>query len=63
MSEYRVRWCIDIEADTAREAAAKALSIQRDVFSDAVVFQVVPARGGHEVEIDLCVEEQSLRKR
>lgn len=38
MPEYRVVWEIDIEADTPKEAAKKALKIQRDPESTATVF-------------------------
>ena len=40
MREYRVRWEIDIEADTPEEAAALALAIQRKPDSIATVFDV-----------------------
>ena len=36
----KVRWDIDIEARTPREAARKALRIQRDPESIATVFEV-----------------------
>jgi hypothetical protein len=38
---YRVTWTIDVDADGPREAAAKALEIQRDTESTATVFNVV----------------------
>ena len=41
MTEFRVMWEIDIDADTPEEAARKALAIQRDPTSSAVVFNVV----------------------
>ena len=37
---YRVKWEIDIEADSPRQAAVKALEIQRDRNSMATVFEV-----------------------
>jgi len=37
---YRVSWVIDIEADSAEEAAREALAIQRDPQSLATVFTV-----------------------
>ena len=42
MPLYRVRWEIDIEADNANEAAARALIVQRDNDPDnsATVFGV-----------------------
>lgn len=38
--EYKVAWSIDIMADSSREAAEKALEIQRDKESMATVFDV-----------------------
>jgi hypothetical protein len=45
MKTYRVVWEIDIDADTPREAAEKALAIQRDPGSDATYFDVKDADG------------------
>jgi hypothetical protein len=41
MSTHRVIWEIDIDVDSPREAAEKALEIQRDVNSTATCFTVV----------------------
>jgi hypothetical protein len=38
-TEYRVGWCIDVQADSHEEAARKALAIQRDPESIATVFE------------------------
>ena len=51
MPLHRVIWEIDIEADTARDAARKALDIQRNPKSIATVFKV--ANPERTVEIDL----------
>lgn len=40
MPDYRVRWEIDIDADSPREAAEKAREIQLDPESTAIVFEV-----------------------
>jgi hypothetical protein len=40
MKTYRVKWEIDIDAESAPEAAAKALKIQRNSESAATVFEV-----------------------
>lgn len=40
MNSYRVKWEIDVEADTPEEAARKALAIQRNPESIATVFDV-----------------------
>ena len=40
MKTYRVKWEIDVEAKTPREAAEWALRIQRDRESTATVFSV-----------------------
>jgi len=41
MAHYVVTWSIDIEADSAQQAAETALIIQRDTSSTAVFFEVV----------------------
>jgi hypothetical protein len=38
--QFRVRWEIDIEADSPKEAAQKALEIHRDPGSIATIFEV-----------------------
>jgi len=40
MNSYIVTWTINIEADTPKEAAEKALTIQRDPSSIATCFDV-----------------------
>jgi hypothetical protein len=40
MAEYYIEWSIEIDADSPREAAEKALAIQRDPNSSATVFKV-----------------------
>lgn len=40
MAEYRVKWEIDVEADSHEEAARIALEIQRDPESTATFFMV-----------------------
>lgn len=40
MSSYRVVWEIDIEAESYKEAAEKALEIQRTTHSSALCFHV-----------------------
>ena len=42
MTEYRVIWEIDIDADTPTEAALAARAIQQDANSIATVFDVTP---------------------
>ena len=49
---YRVTWRIDIEADSPREAAERALAIQRKPESIATVFDVTDMEG-HTVRVDL----------
>lgn len=51
METYRVRWEIDIEANTPQQAAQEALVIQRDPNSNATVFDVEDSRGVS-IEID-----------
>ena len=38
--EYHVTWEIELDADSPREAAEKALAVQRDIFLDALYFEV-----------------------
>lgn len=56
MRSYLVTWKIDIEADNAEEAAARALIIHRDEGSTATVFEVVDEETGIEETIDLNEE-------
>lgn len=42
MPEYRVTWEMDIDADSPREAAEKALAVQRNPESIATIFTVTP---------------------
>ncbi len=53
---YRVTWVIDIDADTPREAAEKALEIQRDPQSIATHFIVRAVNSIMRVEIDLSLD-------
>jgi hypothetical protein len=67
MNEYLVTWSVDVDADDPHEAAAKALEMQRDPSSTALVFEVAevtPASGIHPcklgetvVEVDLYAED------
>lgn len=52
MTEYKVIWVIDVDADSPREAAEKALAIHRNPDSIATVFTVTDKHGG-ETLIDL----------
>ncbi len=38
--KYRVKWELDVEADSPEQAAHKALEVQRDPESMAAVFEV-----------------------
>jgi hypothetical protein len=55
MSEYRVIWEIDIEADSAQEAAEQALIIQQNPESEAKHFTVIT-----QVPNDICVDYINL---
>lgn len=51
---YRVEWSINIEAETAKDAARQALEIQRDHLSTATVFEVIPTDSdGRAIRVDL----------
>jgi len=49
MPDYLVTWNIDIEAESAEEAARKALTIQHDYESTATYFTVVLKRKGFRI--------------
>lgn len=55
-NHYRVGWEIDIYADTAEEAARKALAIQRNPASIATVFNVTGGPEPFEQQVDLSPE-------
>ncbi len=59
MPTYRVMWEIDIETefDSPREAADKALAIQRDPNSTATIFEVFDPETGDVTQYDLSEEE------
>ena len=57
MNRYRVTWTIDIEDDdvnTRVEAAERALKIQRDPDSIALVFEVADDDGDNAMMVDLA---------
>jgi hypothetical protein len=53
---YRVIWEIDVDAESPRAAACRALDIQRNPDSIATVFQVV-AEGGEGEIVDLLPDD------
>lgn len=53
-SVFKVRWDVDILASTPREAALKALEMQRDPESTALVFDV--GVESERIQIDLAEE-------
>jgi hypothetical protein len=53
MKTFLVEWRIEIDAETPELAAARALAIQRNAQSDAVVFDVYEADNGEKITIDL----------
>ena len=59
MGEFLVIWEIDISADTQAEAAAEALSVQRDPFSEATFFPVVYKKTGEKATVDLEYLDES----
>lgn len=58
MTFYAITWDIEIDADSPREAALKALEIQRDPNSTATVFSVY-TEGGDFVQIDTLADDDS----
>jgi hypothetical protein len=55
-NDYTVTWEIQLSADSPRAAAELALEIQRDVYSDAVVFSVT-GDDGNQTTVDLMEVE------
>ena len=53
MKAYHVQWCIDLAAESPRDAAEKALEIMRDQDSTATVFIVTKHDNGTPKTIDL----------
>lgn len=56
--EFRLRWEIDVSASSSREAAEKALQIQRKPDSIATVFDVVDRDGKILETVDLTPDEE-----
>lgn len=59
MPTYFVSWEIDIDADSPREAAMKALEIQRDSTSSAIQFYVQEFETDNRLSVDLYTNEIS----
>ena len=58
LSEFTVKWEIEVDADSPWEAAKQALSIMRDRGSDATYFNITDAKG----ELyDVDIEEERTR--
>lgn len=58
MRDYRVTWTIDLAATSPREAARKALKVQRDPDSSALLFEVKEFDTDEDFQsIDLLDEE------
>ena len=53
LEEYRVRWVIEVTANSYEEAAKEALEIQRDPDSEAIAFDVRKFTEGGYKAIDL----------
>ena len=53
--EYNVIWEIQVEAETADEAARLALEAMRDPFSEATVFEVTNCETQETEEIDAAL--------
>lgn len=62
-NSYKVKWEIDIEAQSPEEASWLALQIQRDRNSEAVAFDVETQSTGEETFVDLLGEEDPRIKK
>lgn len=51
MGEYLVTWEVEIDADSPREAAVKALTMQRDPKSTATVFTIAAVDAVTEIDL------------
>ena len=60
--QFRVSWKIDIEAESAEEAARAALAIQREPDSIATVFEVKAEGDAHPVAVDLTEIDERRRR-
>lgn len=58
--EYLVTWKIDIDADSPKEAAQKALMIQRDNESEATYFEIKDKKTKKVTKIDLEEQDQFI---
>jgi hypothetical protein len=52
---YKVTWEIDLPAESPREAAEKALAIQRNPESIATIFEVRALDSRHDAEPNHCI--------
>ena len=52
MTTFKVKWEIDVEADTSREAAHRAKQIQLDPSSDNNVFEVIDGIVCQHIDLD-----------
>lgn len=59
MPSYFVTWEPEIDADTPREAAQRALEIHRDPDSTATRFKVIEEDTEEIIEIDLLEEAEA----
>lgn len=57
---YLVTWEMEIDAESAQQAAAKALAIHRDEESIATVFKVFECKTGDLTEVDLQDHDDGL---
>lgn len=57
MRTYLIRWSIEVDADSPREAAQKALAIQRDPKSGAVAFDVYGEEAAEVAIVDLLEDD------
>lgn len=60
--QFRVSWKIDIEAESAEDAARAALAIQREPDSIATVFEVKAEGDARPVAVDLTEIDERRRR-
>jgi len=59
MTNYKIKWEIDIEATSHEEAAKKALELQKDDSSLATIFSVTDMNG-YCKEIDVQIQDEMI---
>lgn len=63
MATYRIKWEIEVNADSPEQAASEALNIQKDPNSEALFFEVTHLATGEETQIDVMELKSNIIKK